>query len=94
MALKRSQNLKIVASKNHKLKVLGEITQNFKNIAQNGSELGFNLDEDKNRLQARLHDLLRLTILNMTKSKASNNSIVNKISQKSNFIPGLSTNMI
>lgn len=94
MALKRSQNLKIVASKNHKLKVLGEITQNFKNIAQNSTELRFNLDEDKNRLQARLHDLLRLTILNMTKSKASNNSIVNKISQKSNFIPGLSTNMI
>jgi hypothetical protein len=33
MAMKRNENMKIVAGKSQKLRVLGEVTQNYKNIA-------------------------------------------------------------
>ena len=73
MAMKRNENMKIVAGKSQKLRVLGEVTQNYKNIA--------NSDINNQRLRLRLQHLLRLTLNNMTKSKCNRSKCTNTTSK-------------
>jgi hypothetical protein len=70
LAFKKSQNLKIKAGNNQKLRSIGQSCKNFKNIAElNLSTVSGILGGNDLRLQARLQVLLRLTLQNLTKSK-------------------------